>query len=164
MKCEPSLLMEYAYIFGEHEKFIVALDVQRHMSILDSLKSLVGWNTLSLWRHVEGVGCRVFTPQVLLHSSAGPKDIFNALVVVHKVIHELKKETSSCENRKSNIENPDDQTTVKFAIDLVQRSYSFQKLETKKIVDRLVSAGWNMERFTFAINSLPRIGFGTEVQ
>ena len=159
VKCDPSLLMDYLYIFGEKEKFIVTLNVQRHLSFLDSLKSLIGWNTLSIWRNVDGVGYRVFTPQVLLHSSAEPRDLFRALIVVHKTVYELKKETTECGNKSISIDGDSDETARKLAMDIVRRAYTFQKYETPKIIDNLVAGGWNMDRYTFGMTSLPRVDF-----
>jgi hypothetical protein len=156
--CDPSLLMEYFYIFGKKEKFIITLNVQRHLSFFDTLKSLIGWNTLSVRRNVDGVGCRIFTPQVLLHSSAEPRDIFRALIAVHKTIFELKKETTECGNKSIAFEDSDEKVR-KLVLDIVQRAYTFQKNETPKIIDHLVASGWNMDRYTFGMTSLPRIDF-----
>lgn len=90
MDASAEVLRRCLELFQE-DKLFVTLNVRIAASWMDAKTSTLGWGdggTVGCLRSVEGVPV-IVSPQVLLREDATAHDIFRALIIVHKLLHEL---------------------------------------------------------------------------
>jgi hypothetical protein len=160
LKCKSALLQHALQIFGKDEKFLVTFGVRRRLSLVDSLWMRFGMHKLGVIREVCGVGYRVFTPQVLLQSSAQSTDIFRSLVVVHRALYELEKRTEMCQC-EGFVDSDDgsDDASDRLAAEILSAARDFESKYMSTVTKHLTAAGWNLDRFTFG-SIRKRVEFG----
>ena len=149
--CDSNKFIKYFSIFGKEEKFIVTIDYKKYNPVHHGFGILTGLNTVGVVRKFKGVKY-LYSPQILLHSTASSTDIFRALVVVHRVIHELSLRTDPSDFRNEN-ENVNQNGTTgiidTMMFEILSKAYDFQKLNFQVILERLNNSGWDTTRFTF---------------
>lgn len=159
LSCHPDVLKECFSLFSKTDNFIVALDVRELASVADMVKIRSKLNTVGVVCRIDGKHY-IFTPQVMLHTSAKSADIFKALIVVCRIRHELKSDTQDCDwslfmKSKSQIKSassdskPHNLLSSNGLVDIVSKAYIFQQSSTPLIIDQFNSSGWDMGRFTF---------------
>ena len=151
LKCRPEIMAKCFSIF-EGEKFIVTLDRKEIISPLQALKHLTALDTVGVVRRNLGK-IYVYTPQIMLHADATSEDTFRSLMVLHRIVHELKNCTEDIENVSSqlghhdtDIDGIDDTIEI---IGIVEKSLKFYKENVSLLIDRLIAGNWDMSRFTF---------------
>eukprot|EP01039_Chlorochromonas_danica_P005110 gene5110-5616_t len=90
--------------------------------------------TIDRGHHVS----QVVLPHILLHRDAGHTDLFQAFIVIHKVLQDLHKMTDS-------------NTTIdeKLLMNLTTAGFAFERIHRDEIKSILIEAGWDMSHFSF---------------
>ena len=150
LKCRPEILAEYINIF-RGEKFIVTLGCKEIVSSVQSLGHFSVLDTVGVLRRNRRK-YYVYTPQILLHTDATPEDTFRSLLVLHRVVYELKKRTEDIDDAfqlNSYERGVDDEDIATELIEIVQKSQEYLKENMSFLMHRLIAAQWDVNRFTF---------------
>lgn len=142
----PASLQKFVAIFKPEDKILVTMEAEL---ISSPLKILYRKSFLSgcsyFTTHTNAIIC--LKPCVLLHTSANHFDVFRALVILHKAVHDFGISQSS--NRGGDAVITDDDL-----VELVSRAKDYEKENLKNIINALRSAGWDMSKFMYgSINS-----------
>ena len=151
LKCRPEILAECIKIF-EGEKFIVTLDGKEITSPIKSLGHLTVLDTVGVSRKNDGKNY-VYTPQIMLHADATSEDTFRSLIVLHRVVHELKSRTEDIGEYEFHWGHPErnngDADNVKEILEIIDKSHKYYKENVSILTERFIAANWDLSRFTF---------------
>lgn len=162
-----ALLQKNALRHGDHYRFLIAFKVRLLRSWLDGWRINAGISSNEELRMIQGVPV-VLTTEVLLHQTATPADIFQALVIVNRAIYEFDQASDSTDIDRAaaklqNMPSDDDlrwreteEETLKrlkldedFADQLSESAYAYEFRHREEIYYRLQLAGWDMKRLTY---------------
>lgn len=85
----------------------------------------------------RGYTSKMVIPRILLHRDAGHTDLFQAFIVIHKVLQDLRKMTDS------------DTIDEQLSMNLTTSAFAFERIHRDEIKSILMDAGWDMSHFSF---------------
>ena len=140
----PTSLQKFMSIFKPEEKILVTMEAELITSPIMILYRRAQHNSFSCFATPSNA-LICLKPRVLLHRDASHFDVFRALVIVHKAVHDFES-SLSCASASGVAEDD--------LVGLVSRAKDYEKETLRDIINTLRSAGWDMSKFMYgSINS-----------